>query len=122
MPQTFRGKTEDAEAPFLGAEFWEVGKSVSGKVVKLFQVKPDATKEAAQCYVIEVDGDDVMVDGEPCPRVSVGNLAGFKMAMQVAGLQSLHIGDTLELECTGVKPPTKEGYSPRLNFTLTVIR
>lgn len=122
MTQTFTGRTEDVEAPFLGAGFWEQGKSVSGKVIKSFQAKAN-DGQSLPCFVLELD-DSVEVDGEEQERVSIGNMAGLKMALQACkpALTGLRIGDTIRLECTGVKPAKKEGFSPRVNFQIEVVR
>lgn len=123
MVQTFKGRTEDAEAPFLSAGFWREGKSVTGKLVKAFTVKAVNGGEPQPCFVLELD-DPVEVDGEEQERVSIGNMAGIKMALQGCKppLTGLRIGDVIRLECTGVKPAKKEGFSPRVNFELEVVR
>lgn len=117
MSRTFTGKTEDAEAPFLTAEFWKEGTRIRGVVEKLFTTKLNNDP----CYVLTLE-DPVEVDGQSEERVSVGNMAGFKMAMQVAGVPRLLPRDIVEMECTGVKKSKKEGYSDRVNFELTVTR
>jgi hypothetical protein len=110
---TFRGRTEDADSVFLDAKFWKTGVHISGKVIRTFE------SENGPCYVLDLL-DPVEVAGENVDRVSVGNLTGFRMALQAAGLQSLKIGDTVHLECTGLKQTTKG--SPRPNFEIEVTR
>ncbi len=114
----YRGRTEDAEAPFLGLEFWTVGKKISGVVVRQFVTKLEGAL-SGPCSVVQLV-DPVEVGGESCDEISVGNLAGFVMAMQAAKLDRLHVGDKLVLTCTGLKAPKKEGYSPRVNFEIEV--
>ena len=123
-PQEFVGRSTDSEAPFLSASFWQVGTSITGKAVKAFDSKPDPNKPAQRCYVIELDSP-VEIDGEEWDRVSVGNLAGFKMALEAmkpSRLDGLRMGDLILLECDSIKPAKKEGYSPRINFVMRVTR
>ncbi len=115
MPQTFQGRTEDVEAPFLGADFWKKGEAVSGVVVRQFDTL------AGRAYVLALD-NAVDLGGELEEQVSIGAMKGFLMALQAAKVDHLVNGDVIRLECTGVNPPTKEGYSPRVNFVITVIR
>lgn len=121
MTQEFVGRTEDAEAPFLGATFWEVGRTVRGVISKVFVSKPQADKPGQNCFVLELE-EPVEIDGEEWDRASVGNMAGFKMALQAAKLEGLRLKDVLTIECTGKKPSKKEGYSPRVNFKIAVLR
>jgi hypothetical protein len=116
MPQTFTGRTADAEAPFLSGAFWKPGVRVHGLVSKLFQ-----DKESRICYVLELK-EPVLIDGEEWDRVSLGNLAGFVMALAAAKIERLRVKDFLEIECEDVKAATKEGYSPRPNFKINIIR
>ena len=53
-------------------------------------------------------------------RVGVGNLKGFVMAMQEAGLDSLLRGDAIVLKCTGTTP-TEKG-NDMIDFNLAVER
>lgn len=117
MTQVFKGRTEDAEAPFLTADFWREGVVIRGAVEKLFNTKLNNMP----CYVLNLE-DPIEVGGESQDRVSVGNMAGFQMAMQAAGVTQLRAKDIIELECTGVKKSKKEGYSDRVNFDLKVTR
>ncbi len=117
MSQTFEGRTEDAEAPFLTADFWKEGVNVRGVVSKLFLTKLNQIP----CYVLDLE-DSVSVEDAETDRISVGNLTGFTMAMQTAGIDRLRVKDIVELECTGIKPAKKEGFSPRINFRLKVVR
>jgi hypothetical protein len=113
--QTFKGRTEDAEAPFLGAEFWAKGKRVTGVVERIFAVGEQ------QCHVLKLV-TPVELEGEPLDRVSVGNSAGLRMALQAGHLTELRKGDKVSLECTGKTPSKKEGNSPRTDFEIEVTR
>lgn len=117
MAQEFSGRTEDAEAPFLTADFWKPGRSVRGAVSKVFTTKLNQSP----CYVLELE-DSVELADEEWERVSVGNLAGFQMALQAAGVERLRMKDIVEIECTQIKPAKKEGFSPRANFRIKVTR
>lgn len=120
MPRQFRGKTEDAEAPFLGAEFWKKGVKIAGVVTRVFETQLDEGKRGV-CYVVRLV-EPMELAGEEVEEVSVGNLTGFLMAMQGAKVSALLPNDKLYLECTGVKEARKPGFSPRINFALEVTR
>lgn len=119
MVQTFQGKTEDAEAPFLTAGFWREGTAIRGEVIKLFTTHQE--KGDSQCYTVQLD-DPVELDGEEYERVSIGSSGGLLMALSAAKVNKLLLRDKIELECTGMKKAKKEGYSDRVNFSLKVIR
>lgn len=113
VSKQFRGRTEDADSIFLGAEFWKAGVKIAGAVVRTFE------SENGPCYVLDLV-NAVTVNGELADRVSIGNLTGFRMALQAAGLERLQVGDQIHLECTGAKPTSKG--SPRANFAIEVTR
>jgi hypothetical protein len=113
--KVYQGRTEDAGAPFLSAGFWQAGKSVDGVVRRTF----DSTY--GPCAAVELV-NPVKIEGEDFEEVSIGNLAGFKMAMQAAHLKELKVGDQIHLECTGFDGVKKEGNSPRVNFQIEVGR
>ena len=113
MAKQFRGRTEDADSVFLGAEFWKQGVKIAGKVIRTFE------SENGPCYVLDLV-NAVSLDGELVEQVSVGNLTGFRMALQAAGIEGLKVGDQVHLECTGLKA-TQKG-SPRANFEIEVTR
>lgn len=122
MP-TFEGRTVDADAPFLGAEFWKEGTQITGVVSKVFETtnQKNGVPVKAKAYVLQLQ-TAVEVDGEEWDRVSVGNLAGFKMAMDVAKIGSLQLKDFVTLTCEGMKASKKAEYGPRINFKLKVER
>lgn len=109
----FKGRTEDADSVFLGADFWKVGRSVAGKVIRTFET------ENGPCYVLKL-AQAVTIGGEEFDQASIGNLTGFRMALQAAGLEHLRAGDAIHVHCTGLKPTTKG--SPRPNFAIEVNR
>jgi len=113
MTKQFRGRTEDADAPFVDGKFWKEGASIAGKVIRTFDT------ENGPCSVLELL-DSVRIDGEAVDQVSIGNLTGFRMALQAAGIQNLQVGDAVHLKCTGLKSTTKG--SPRPNFEIEVTR
>jgi hypothetical protein len=113
MGRQFKGKTEDAGAPFLGADFWKPKVKVVGKVIRCFD------SANGPCAVLKMP-EPLTLNGEPCEEVSIGNLTGFRMALQAAGLDRLQIGDSVYLECTGLTPTTK-GHE-RANFYVEVDR
>ena len=90
MSRQFKGRSEGASAPFLDAKFWAPGVSVAGRVIRTF------ASENGPCYVLDlVDG--VKVNGSTSEQVSIGNLTGFRMALQAAGLDSLQVNDAISL-------------------------
>jgi hypothetical protein len=113
--QVFKGRTEDAEAPMLGAKYWSKDKVVVGVIERSFE------SEYGTCFVMRAM-KPVNVDGEDVERFSVGGMAGFKMALQAAGLLALRVGDKVWLKCTGMTPSTKPDQSPRVNFEVEVTR
>ena len=113
MNKTFKGRTEDADSVFLGADFWKQGVKIVGKVVRTFD------SENGPCYVLDLV-NPVQLDGETVDQVSIGNLTGFRMALQAAKLDKLQVGDAVHLECTGLKSTTKG--SPRANFEVEITR
>jgi hypothetical protein len=64
--------------------------------------------------------DGVKVNGSTSEQVSIGNLTGFRMALQAAGLDSLQVNDAIYLECIG-KTSTNKG-SPRVDFEIEITR
>lgn len=113
--QVFKGRTEDAEAPFLSSEFWKEKKSIAGVVRRIFKI------EGRNNYALDLI-KPVELDGEPADRVSVGESAGLRMAMQAARLRELREGDEVVLTCTGETQSKKAGNSPRKNFEIEVTR
>ena len=113
MGKTFKGKTQDAAAPFVGAEFWQQGVKLIGKVLRVFD------SANGPCSVIRL-AEPVKLNGESCEEVSIGNLKGFVMALQAAGLDRLQAGDVVLIECTGLSPTTK-GHE-RTDFSVEVDR
>jgi hypothetical protein len=114
-PQVFEGKTEDAEAPFLDAGFWWPEKKIVGCVERSW------TSANGECYVLDLQ-EEIEVNKHSEKRVSIGNLTGFRMAMDAAGVKRLIPGDFLEVECTSILSSKKPGQSPRPNFRVKVTR
>ena len=113
MGKQFKGRTEDADSVFLGADFWKPGVHVAGKVIRTFD------SENGPCYVLQLT-QPVKIDGEAIDEVSIGNLTGFRMALQAAHVDRLQVDDGIHLECTSLKATTKG--SPRANFEIEVNR
>lgn len=115
QPKVFQGKTEDAEAPFLDGGFWFPDVKVVATVERSWM------SANGECYVLSLSSP-VKINKVEEQRVSIGNLTGFRMAMDAAGLKKLLVGDFIEVECTSVNSPTKPGQSPRPNFRIKVTR
>ena len=109
----YRGKTQDAEAPFLSADFWEPRKSISGKVIRVFDTEngPSAVIKLVKPVAVHDQLESI---------VTMGNMAGFRMSLHAAGLETLLTGDSVHIECTG-KTNTDKG-SPRVDFEVEVNR
>ena len=60
------------------------------------------------------------MNGHETSDAALGNLTGLRMALQAAGVESLEIGDRIELECTGLEPTTKG--NDRINFKIRIDR
>jgi len=108
-----KGRTEDAEAPILGACWWVAGKKIVGRVVRSFETRN------GECYQLQLP-EKVAFLGEQVDRVSVGALKGFQMALAAAGLADLQVDDTVLIECTG-KTETQKGNA-MVNFYVEVNR
>lgn len=116
--KVFEARTEEGEAPFLSGGWWQPETSVIGVIEREYR------SENGPCYVLELEKPVELADG-PETMVSIGNLSGFNMCLQALkkkGLGSLEVGDFVEVECIGLKPPKAEGYSPRPNFRVKVTR
>src|SRR5258707_14143383 len=109
----FEGRSLDVEAPFASGEFWEIGKIIKGEVVRVYTTELEGKSSLA--YVVELD-DPVEIDGEEWERVSIGNLAGFRMALQAAHIERLYMKDLIETECESIRKAKTEAYSRRANF------
>jgi len=130
MGKQFTGRTVDADAPFLGAAFWTDGKSVTGIVSKIFDTEVERKGQLVKAKALQLLlNEPVEVDGEEWDRVSVGNLAGIKMAIDVAKDENgrplgggIILKDIVTLTCESRKKAKKPDYSDRLNFKLELER
>ena len=113
--QVFEGRTLDAQNPFLSTDFWQKDVRISGVVERVFKI------DGRNNYAVHLL-KPVVVDGESCDVVSVGESAGFRMALQEAGLRVLREGDQIELTCEGETPSKNPKNSPRKDFFLRVTR
>ena len=113
--QVFRGKTEDAAAPFLSADFWEKDRKIVAVVDRSFKAGDK------QCYALRLV-KPITLDGDEVENVSIGNMAGLRMALQAAHVHELRADDKLVLTCTGKTPPKKQGNSPMVNFEVEITR
>lgn len=120
MDQVFRGRTEDAAAPFLGTDFWSKDVAIEGTVERVFKI------EGRNNYAVKLQ-EPVEVDGEQCEEVSLGESAGFRMALQAAKVRELQEGDRIMVRCTGETASKGNGAdgkpkAPRKNFEIEVMR
>jgi hypothetical protein len=113
--KVFKGRTEDAEAPFLSADWWKPGSKIVGTVDRSFMAGEQ------KCYGLSLLVP-VAIDGEETTQVSLGSMAGLRMALQAARLVEFQPRDRVVLVCTGKTPSKKEGNSPRVDFEVEVTR
>lgn len=113
--QVFRGRSEDAASPFIPSEWWEKGKSIAFVVERVFKI------EGRVNYGVRLL-KAVVLNGETTDEVSVGESAGFRMAMQAAHCRELRENDRVVLTCYGETPSRKAGNSPRKDFEIEVSR
>lgn len=110
----FRGKTEDAGAPFLKASFWTRGKAISGTVIREFHT--DNGKSYGILLVTPV-----MVNDKTEKQISIGNSVGLRMAVEASGAPGgLLVGDKVHIECTGFTGTDKE--NDLVNFSVEINR
>lgn len=110
----FRGKTEDAGAPFLTAAFWKPSKSIAGTVIREFET------DNGRAYGILLV-TPVMVNDKTEKQISMGNSAGFRMAVDASGAPGgLLVGDKVHIECTGFTGTDKG--NDMVNFSVEINR
>lgn len=131
MGKVFKGNTaggqekakalQAADSPFLPAAYWEKGRKMAFVVVSTHK-SSNGPYVGAQL----VSPPSVRIDGKDHSVVRIGNLAGITLARLQAldGAKNRYfmVGDKVHLECTGVTPPEKQGYSPSPNFELELER
>jgi hypothetical protein len=120
---TYRGRTEDAGAPILGARFWTEGKEIAGRVIRSFRTVNGLCWEIELTDSITVEGKDVSPEQEgkvEGTHFSVGALKGFGMALAAAGLTDLQHGDKVKIKCTSTTDTGKG--NPRVDFEVEVDR
>ena len=111
----YKGRTEDAPSLFLSASFWQKGTKVSGVIGMPFKAGDQ------QCYQLRLLSP-VEVDGVETDEVSIGAMAGIRMALQACHLRGFAEGDKVVIECTGKTAPKNPKNSPRVDFSIEVIR
>jgi hypothetical protein len=113
--QVFRGRSGDASAPFIPSAWWAKDKSVAGVVERVFLI------EDRKNYGVRLL-KPVVLDGETLDEVSIGESAGFRMALQAAKLRELREGDRVVFKCYGETPSKNPKHSPRKDFEIEVTR
>ncbi len=113
MSPTYEGRTQDASSPILGAGWWKKGAAIAGEVVGEFETTN------GKCYQIKLD-KPATVNGNQEKNVAIGNLAGFNMALQAAGIGHLEPGDKIKVICSGFTQTGKG--TPRTDFSIQVNR
>lgn len=132
MTQQFSGATEEVAVPKLDAGFWSEGRTIEGVVEAIRQTEFGNPPKKVFLYRLALS-NSVEVEGDQCELVEVGNLSGFRMAMQAInekhpGVLPLMKGDVLSITCSGIKRATPEqlkrdpDWSDRPNFRVSVTR
>jgi len=111
----YTGRTEDAENPFLSAEFWKEGTRITGIVEREFKAGEQV------CYELKL-AESVTLSDEETDVVNIGTMAGLRMALQAARVKKLIVGDKVSIECTGFTKAKKTGNSDRVNFSIELYR
>jgi hypothetical protein len=109
----YKGKTQDAQCPILGATYWKKGLKIEGTVSKSFQTTNGT------CFETTLK-TPVKVNGTLEKKVAIGALAGFHMALNACGLDELQVRDRVIIECTGTTGTTKG--NDRVDFNVAVDR
>jgi len=121
----FAGKSEDASAPILSAEFWKKGTKISGQVVRSFKTNNGICYTIQLLSKISVNRANTYPKAkgtEDLDKVSVGSLKGFEMALQASGVPEgkLLFGDKVVIICTG-RTPSGKG-NDQVDFEIEVNR
>lgn len=109
----FKGKTQDAQCPILGAKEFKKGVILEGLISKEFQT------QNGPCFEITLR-TPFKVNGVMEKKVAVGGLKGLHMALSACGLESFVVGDKVRIECTGSTGTTKG--NDRVDFNVAVDR
>jgi hypothetical protein len=122
--QEIRRQEEAANAPFLKASFWQAGTKIRGEVLS-FHKSDNGNYLAVRLEAPEfVEVYDNAGDLQQHSVVRLGNLAGVndarKACLRKYKKPYLVVGDVFELECTGITPAEKEGYSDSPRFEMGV--
>lgn len=110
-----KGNTRDAQSVLLGAKLWKKGMKIEGTVTRNFDTQNGTCSEILLKTPITVTGFL-----EKQKKVSIGALAGFKMALNAAGLDTLEANDRVIIECIG-ETPTNKGNA-RMDFVVSIDR
>jgi hypothetical protein len=121
--KVMQGKTEEAIAPILGAQFWTKGTEITGVVTGKFDTANGTAYNIKLDKQIEISGEILKPkqDGNvKLDHMSIGNMKGFEMAIRAAGAEGLERGDKIRLRATG-ETGTDKG-NPMVNFMIRIER
>jgi len=121
--KVFQGDTSDATAPILGASYWKEGLEIQGTVIAKFDTQNGPAYNINLAKAITVDGAILkppLQGPQVLPRISIGNMKGFEMAIRAAGTDKLLPGDVIRLKCTGTTPTDKG--NDMVNFKIRIER
>lgn len=121
MAKTYSGSTEQVEIPFLTADKWGPGKSVTGVIDEI-----EESRDFGVSYTLDLHTPIELEAGkEKVSRVRVGNLSGIALAIQAAqekeGMPELVAGVILTVSCTGVKKSGGKDVANRPNFRIEAV-
>jgi hypothetical protein len=124
--QEIAKREQAADAPFLGANFWQKGASITCEVLSVHKSSNGPYVAVKLLSPESVEVYDNAGDLQEHSIVRLGNLAGIGLARRAALREEKNkyfaVGDVVELTCTGITPATKDGYSDSPNFEIGIDR
>jgi hypothetical protein len=122
--QEIAKREQAADAPFLGASFWQKGAAITCEILSVHKSSngPYVAARLISPEVVEVyDKEGNLAEHS---IIRLGNLAGISFARKAALAEQKNpyfvAGDTVYLVCTGIEKATKEGYSDSPNFEIGI--
>jgi hypothetical protein len=124
--QEIAKREQAADAPFLGASFWQKGAAITCEVLSVHKSGNGPYVAVKLISPESVEVYDNAGDLQEHSIVRIGNLAGISLArraaLQEAKNKYFAVGDVVYLVCTGITAATKEGYSDSPNFEIGIDR
>jgi hypothetical protein len=121
----FSGDTENVLVPSLAADFWREGRLISGVLEGYREVqftdRKTGAKRMGNAYRIKL-ATPVSIGGEEVEIVEMPPLTGFTAALKDVKQQHQNytpkIGDSITIECSGIRKATQPDFSDSPNFRI----